>query len=95
MCIRDSLTIAPKFLDELNKEKGELIKKLDEDTQSKTSIDYKFDEKDFRLNMLEDQMASEKLSEGITGFSKAIEELEELLIKRLSEINNQKLISAT
>ena len=40
-------------------------------------------------------MASEKLSEGITRFSKAIEELEELLFKRLSEINNQKLISAT
>ena len=40
-------------------------------------------------------MASEKLSEGITGISKAIEELEELLLKRFSEINNQKLISAT
>ena len=91
----DLLTIAPKFLDELNREEGELIKKLDEDTQSSSSIDYKFDEKDFRLNMLEDQMASEKLSEGITGFSKAIEELEELLLKRLSQINNQKLISAT
>ncbi len=91
----DLLTIAPKFLDELDREEGELIKKLDEDTQSKSSIDYKFDEKDFRLSMLEDQMASEKLSEGITGFSKAIEELEELLLKRLSEINNQKLISAT
>ena len=39
-------------------------------------------------------MASEKLSEGITGFSKAIEELEELLLKRFAEIN-QKLISAT
>jgi len=91
----DLLTIAPKFLDELNKEEGKLIRKLDEDTQAMRSIDYKFDEKDFRLNMLEDQMASEKLSEGITGFSKAIEELEELLLKRLSEINNQKLISAT
>ena len=91
----DLLTIAPKFLDELSREEGELIKKLDENTQSKTSIDYKFDEKDFRLSMLEDQMASEKLSEGITGFSNAIEELEELLSKRLSEINNQKLISAT
>ncbi len=91
----DLLTIAPKFLDELNREKGELIKKLDKNAQFKNSIDYKFDEKDFRLGMLEDQMASEKLSEGITGFSKAIEELEELLLKRFSEINNQKLISAT
>ena len=91
----DLLTIAPKFLDELNKEQGELIKKLDENIHLNNFIDYKFEEKDFRLNMLEDQMASEKLSEGITGFSKAIEELEELLIKRFSEINNQKLISAT
>ncbi len=91
----DLLTIAPKFLDELNREEGELIKKLDENTQLPSSIDYKFDERDFRLSMLEDQMASEKLSEGITGFSKAIEELEELLLKRLSEINNQKLISTT
>ena len=44
--------------------------------------------------MLDDQMASEKLSEGITGFSKAIEELEELLINRLSKVKNHKLISA-
>tara|TARA_A100001388_G_scaffold277059_1_gene266711 strand:+ start:733 stop:1734 length:1002 start_codon:yes stop_codon:yes gene_type:complete len=91
----DLLTIAPKFLEELNREKGKLIKKLDENIQSKSSIDYKFNEKDFRLSMLEDQMASEKLSEGITGFSKAIEELEELLFKRFSEINNKKLISTT
>ena len=90
----DLLTIAPKFLDELDREEGELIKKLDEGTQCKNSIDYKFDEKGFRISMLEDQMASEKLSEGITGFSKAIEELEQLLLKRFSEINNQKLISA-
>ena len=91
----DLLTIAPKFLDELDNQEGELIKKLDQNTPSTGSLEYKFDEKDFRLNMLEDQMASEKLSEGITGFSKAIEELEELLFKRYSEINNQKLISTT
>ena len=66
------MTIAPKFLDELNKEQ-ELIKKLDENIALDNSIDYKFNE-DFRLNMLEDQAASEKLSEGITGFSNAIEE---------------------
>ena len=39
-------------------------------------------------------MASEKLSEGITGFSKAIEELEELLLRRLTDIKTKKLISA-
>jgi len=90
----DLLTIAPKFLEELKKEKGVLIRKLDPSTQINNSIDYKFEEKDFRLSMLEDQMASEKLSEGITGFSKAIEELEELLQKRYSEIKKHKLISA-
>ena len=74
----DLLTIAPKFLDQLDNQEGELIKKLDQNIKSEGSLDYKFDEKDFRLNMLEDQMASEKLSEGITGFSKAIEELEKL-----------------
>ena len=37
-------------------------------------------------------MASEKLSEGITGFSKAIEELENLLLNRYTEISNEKLI---
>ena len=78
----------------MKKEEGELIRKLDASNQINNSIDYKFEEKDFRLNMLEDQMASEKLSEGITGFSKAIEELEELLIKRYSEIKKHKLISA-
>ncbi len=91
----DLLTIAPKFLDALSSEEGKLIKKLDENIESQSTIDYEFDEKDFRLSMLEDQMASEKLSEGITGFSKAIEELEVLLFKRLSEINKEKLISAT
>ena len=90
----DLLTIAPKFLEEMKKEKGELVRKLDPSTPVNNSIDYKFDEKDFRLSMLEDQMASEKLSEGITGFSKAIEELEELLLNRYSEIKNHKLISA-
>ena len=54
--------------------------------------EYLYDEKDFRLNMLEDQMASEKLSEGITGFSKAIEELEDLLLSRFEEVCSDNLI---
>jgi len=81
----DLLTIAPKFLDELNNDFSELPKKLDKNFISKNGSEYNFDEKEFRLNMLGDQMASEKLSEGITGFSDAIEELEELLLKRFSE----------
>ena len=34
----------------------------------------------------EDHMANDKLKEGIEGFSKALEELEELLAKRVAEL---------
>ncbi len=88
----DLLTISPKLLEELNKQEEKLIQKLDKKCISNNSPDYVFEERDFRVNMLEDQMASEKLSEGITGFSKAIEELEDLLINRFTEINNERLI---
>ena len=89
----DLLTIAPKFLDALNNDFQDLPKKLDKSFISKKEVEYDFEEKEFRLNMLEDQMASEKLSEGITGFSDAIEELEDLLLKRFSEIQNENLIT--
>ena len=88
----DLLTISPKLLNELDKEYVELPKKLDKESLIQNSPEYLYDEKDFRLNMLEDQMASEKLSEGITGFSKAIEELEDLLIRRFEEVCNDNLI---
>ena len=88
----DLLTISPKLLNELDNESGELPKKLDKESLIQNSPEYLYDEKDFRLNMLEDQMASEKLSEGITGFSKAIEELEDLLLRRFEEVCNDNLI---
>jgi len=88
----DLLTISPKLLEELSNQSEKLTKKLDKKFISENSPDYVFEERDFRLNMLEDQMASEKLSEGITGFTKAIEELEILLRNRNAEINNEKLI---
>ena len=79
-------------MNELDKESCELPKKLDKESLIQNSPEYLYDEKDFRLNMLEDQMASEKLSEGITGFSKAIEELEDLLVRRFEEVCNDNLI---
>ena len=88
----DLLTIAPKFLDELDNDFSVLAKKLDKSSIREEGLEYKYDEKEFRLNMLGDQMASEKLSEGITGFSNAIEELEELLLKRFAEIYKENLI---
>ncbi len=82
----DLLTISPKLLDQLRKTKGSLIRKLDPsniiDVQEKLHIDKpKFDE-----FMNKDPMASEKLEEGIRGFSKAIDTLEAQLAHRLAVI---------
>ena len=41
-----------------------------------------------------DRMASDKLKEGIEGFSKALEELEQLLARRLSEISEKQTVGA-
>jgi transaldolase len=41
-----------------------------------------------------DRMASDKLSEGIEGFSKALEDLEKLLERRLSEISEKQAVGA-
>ena len=37
----------------------------------------------------EDRMAHDKLKEGIEGFSKALEELENLLAKRVAELKKE------
>ena len=39
----------------------------------------------------EDRMASEKLDEGIKGFTKALETLEQLLAEKLSSIDKAKV----
>jgi transaldolase len=41
-----------------------------------------------------DRMASDKLTEGIEGFSRALEELEQLLARRLSEISEKHAVGA-
>ena len=45
------------------------------------------DKATFEKMHAEDRMAHDKLKEGIEGFSKALEDLEKLLAKRLSEIS--------
>ena len=84
----DLLTISPKLLKPLSETEGELPRKLCPDNAKdldieKISIDKaKFDE------MHEaDRMANDKLDEGIAGFSKALEELEQLLEDRLAQMN--------
>ena len=82
----DLLTIAPKLLEELDSKQGELTRKLDP-AKSQT-MDIKkipMDKATFDKMHEEDRMAHDKLKEGIEGFSKALEELEQLLAKRIAD----------
>jgi transaldolase len=86
----DLLTIAPGLLDELRSSEGTLTRKLDPASapalgEAKISVD----EATFRKMHAEDPMASEKLDEGIKGFSKAIEALEKLLAARLQVLEGK------
>ncbi|WP_263382851.1 transaldolase [Granulicella arctica] len=84
----DLLTIAPKLLAELDSTEGDLPLKLD--ASKAKDLDIKkipMDKETFEKMHAEDRMAHDKLKEGIEGFSKALEDLEKLLAKRLSEIS--------
>jgi transaldolase len=84
----DLLTIAPKLLAELGSTQAPLPRKLD--PAKAQSMDIKkipMDKATFDKMHAADRMATDKLKEGIEGFSKAIVDLEVLLEKRLSEIS--------
>jgi transaldolase len=83
----DLLTIAPKLLEELQTTEGKLERKLDPATSAKDPIKkIVVDKATFDKMHAENRMAHDKLKEGIEGFSKALEDLEKLLEKRLSEL---------
>jgi transaldolase len=83
----DLLTIAPKLLEELQTTEGTLERKLDPATAAKDPIEkITIDKATFDKMHAENRMAHDKLKEGIEGFSKALEELEVLLEKRLAEL---------
>jgi len=84
----DLLTIAPKLLAELDSTEGDLPRKLDPAASEKMDIKkLTIDKATFDKMHAEDRMAHDKLKEGIEGFSKALEDLEQLLAKRLAEIS--------
>ena len=81
----DLLTIAPKLLAELEATEGVLERKLDPEKAQAQSIERIVMDKDVFEFMHEgDKMASEKLKEGIEGFTSALEKLEALLAVRLA-----------
>lgn len=83
----DLLTISPGLLDQLQSTEGELPRKLSVEQASASDIaKIDMNKATFDAMHAEDRMATEKLSEGIDGFAKALEVLEELLANRLAEI---------
>ena len=84
----DLLTIAPKLLGELQAKNGTLERKLDPEKAKAMNIEkIPMDKATFDKMHLADRMAHDKLKEGIEGFSKALEELEKTLAKRLAELS--------
>jgi transaldolase len=92
----DLLTIAPKLLFELDNNKQDtLVRKLDPAKSASMEIEkLAIDKATFDKMHAADRMAHDKLKEGIEGFSKALEDLEKLLAKRLSEISEKQTVSA-
>ena len=87
----DLLTIAPKFLAELQNTTGELPRKLDANKAAAMDIEkISMDKATFEKMHAEDKMASDKLDEGIKGFSKALEDLEKLLAEKLANLDGAK-----
>ena len=84
----DLLTISPELLGELDSKTEDLPKKLDaEKAKSLTIEKLSIDKATFIKMHAADRMATDKLKEGIEGFSKALEDLEKMLAKRLAEIS--------
>jgi transaldolase len=91
----DLLTIAPKLLAELEAKDEALPRKLDPAKAAGMSIEkIPMDKATFDRMHVADRMAHDKLKEGIEGFSKALEDLEKLLEKRLSEISEKQPVGA-
>ncbi|MEI8249645.1 MAG: transaldolase [Synechococcus sp. ELA057] len=82
----DLLTISPALMDQLRSTEGELQRRLDPHNLRPCEERIHLERADFEAMMAEDTMASEKLDEGIRGFSKAIETLEAQLAHRLAAL---------
>ncbi len=83
----DLLTISPQLLAELEASTATLAKKLDAEKAMKMDIaKIPMDEAAFRAAHEKDQMAKDKLAEGIDGFTKALVALEKLIGERLDKI---------
>jgi transaldolase len=88
----DLLTIAPKVLAELESTEGEVTRKLDPEAArampiEKIAVDSK---ETFERLLAANRMATEKLREGIEGFSAALVDLETQLAQRAAELESRR-----
>ncbi len=80
----DRLTISPQLLEALSKEEGELPRRLDHERPGLAPPRIAMDEKRFRWMLNEDQMATEKLSDGIRIFNRDLQALRTMVERRLA-----------
>jgi transaldolase len=84
----DFLTISPALLDELKKSTDPVPKKLDSNAAAQADpiakVSYVDNEPEFRWALLQDQMAFDKLHEGIKKFAEDGETLKKLLRAKIS-----------
>jgi transaldolase len=86
----DLLTISPQLLAELEATQGDLPRKLDPQNAKGLAIDrIVVDKAAFERMHAADRMATDKLKEGIEGFSAALVKLETLLAKRLAVLESR------
>ena len=86
----DLLTISPQFLAELESTQADLPRKLDPANAKNLQIEkIAMDKATFDRMHAADPMATDKLKEGIEGFSAALVKLEALLAKRLAELEQR------
>lgn len=84
LCGCDLLTIAPDLLQEMQSAKGEVERKLHPEDSKKEEIKkIHMDEKTYRWQLNENQMAVEKLSDGIRKFTADLIKLEQFIHKKL------------
>ena len=90
----DLLTISPKLLEQLQSTDAELPRKLCPDIAAQAEIaKITIDRAAFDAMHAADRMASEKLAEGIEGFTKALIALEKLLAERLAYLEEGETVN--
>ena len=90
-CAEAGITlISPPLLAELAKTEGVLPRKLDPENAKEKDIQrIPMDRETFDRMHAADRMARDKLAEGIAGFSKALVNLEAMLARRITEMEEQ------